>query len=73
MVAVSFELLPERIDLVSFVLQGAGAGALAATSLAVIRRPDPSERARWIELGNAFGAAVGLVIFIGVALWQEVS
>jgi len=77
-VAVSFDLLPERVDLVGFVLQGAGLGALAATALAAtalaaIRNAKKSERARWIELGNAYGAAAALGFFLLVALIQEVS
>lgn len=53
-VAVSFDVLPERVDLVGFVLQGAGLGALVATALAVVRNAKKSERARWVEVGNAY-------------------
>jgi hypothetical protein len=72
-VAVSFDLLPERVDLVGFVLQGAGLGALVATALAVVRNAQKSERARWVEVGNAYGAAGALGVFLLVALIQEVS
>jgi hypothetical protein len=72
-VAVSFELLPQRVDLVGFVLQGAGTGALVATTLAVIREPQRSERARWVELGNACGAAGAAIVFAVLALIQQVS
>ena len=53
-VAVGFDLLPERVDLFGFVLQGAGLGALLATALGVIRRPGKGDRARWVELCNAW-------------------
>jgi hypothetical protein len=72
-VAVSFELMPERVDLVGFVLQGAGTGAIVATTLAVIRKPQKSERARWVELGNAYGAAGAAILFLLLALIQQVS
>jgi hypothetical protein len=72
-VVVTFQLLPERIDLFGFVLQGAGLGALGATAFAVIRGAGRSRRARWVELGNAGGAALALVIFVGIALIQGVS
>jgi hypothetical protein len=72
-VAVTFELLPERVDLFAFVLQGAGGGGLLATSFAVVRRAKQHKRARWIEVGNACGAAFALVAFVVIALIQEVS
>lgn len=71
--AVTFELLPERVDLFAFVLQGAGGGALLGTGFAVILSAKPAERARWVELGNAWGAAGALVAFVGIALFQKVS
>ena len=72
-VAVTFELLPERVDLFAFVLQGAGGGGLLATSFAVVRRAKQHKRARWIEVGNACGAAFPLVAFVVIALIPEVS
>jgi hypothetical protein len=71
-VAVTFELLPQRVDLIGFVLQGAGLGGLLATAFAAVRRPSPSERGRWIERGNAFGAALFLGGFILIALTERV-
>lgn len=71
--AVTFDLLPEHVDLFAFVLQGAGLGGLVTTSFAVVRRAKPHKRARWVEVGNACGAAFALVVFVGVALIQEVS
>jgi sugar phosphate permease len=72
-VAFSFELLPERVDLVGFVLQGAGTGALVATTLAVIRQPERSKRAGWVELGNACGGAGAAIVFAPLALIQPVA
>jgi hypothetical protein len=70
--AVSVQLLPERVDLLGLVLQGAGGGALAATGWAVIRGAGPARRARWVELGNIYGAAGGLLFFLVLVLSRGV-
>jgi hypothetical protein len=71
-VAVTFELLPQRVDLIGFVLQGAGLGGLLAAAFAAVRRTSASERGRWIEKGNVFGAALFLGGFILIALTERV-
>lgn len=78
-VATTFELLPERVDLIGFVLQSAGFFALLGTAWAVTeqrgRRPSKRERPMrpYAEYGAIFGAVGGLLGFLPLLLVQEVS
>jgi hypothetical protein len=64
-VAVTLELVPERIDLVGFVLQSAGFGSLLALGLAVALGV---EEGPYSQYGTLAGAYVGLVVFLMLSL-----
>jgi len=78
-VATTFELLPDKVDLASFVLQGAGLFAILGTVLGVIeqrtrradRRGQPLRP--YAEYGTIVGLVVGLLAFFVLVLIQEVS
>lgn len=78
-VATTFELLPERVDLVSFVLQSAGLFALLGTAGAVGERRSRRADRRglppkpYAEYATIIGAAGGLLVFLALLLIQEVS
>lgn len=59
--AVTLELLPERIDLVSLTLQFAGLGSLIALALAVAFGQDDAVYAKY---GTLVGAYTGLALFL---------
>lgn len=59
--AVTLELLPERIDLVGFVLQFAGLGGLMSLAIAVAFGKDDALYAKY---GTLLGAYIGLAIFL---------
>jgi hypothetical protein len=64
------ELLPERIDLVGFVLQLSGLGSLVALFLAVLLGADDAVYAKY---GTLVGAYTGLLLFLVLAGVQEVG
>jgi hypothetical protein len=66
----SVELLPERVDLVSLVLQGAGLGALLGQVVAVGVRRDPDAAAR---VGSLGGAGFGFVVAVAAGLERALS
>jgi hypothetical protein len=68
--AVTLEVLPERIDLVGFVLQCAGLGSLTAIALAVVLGADDALYAKY---GTLVGAYAGVLIFTALAVSQELS
>jgi hypothetical protein len=68
--AVTLELLPERIDLVGFVLQLAGLGSLVALVIAVVLGEDDALYAKY---GTLAGAYAGVLIFTALANSQELS
>jgi len=74
--ATTLELLPERIDIVSFVLQMAGLLGLVGTAVAVRARrrlrPRPDDRPL-AERYTLLGAIAGIVLFLGALLLQEVD
>lgn len=78
-VATTFELLPERVDLIGFVRQSAGFFAILGTAWAATdqRGRRPSRRGRpmrpYAEYGTIFGALGGLLGFLLLLLVQEVS
>jgi hypothetical protein len=67
--AVTLELLPERIDLVGFVLQLSGLGSLVALVLAVAFNLDDALSAKY---GTLAGAYTGLLLFLVLGVVQEV-
>jgi len=67
--AVTLELLPERIDLIGFVLQLAGLGSLSALALAVARGEDDALYAKY---GTLAGAYIGLALFLLLLTAQAV-
>lgn len=77
-VATTFELLPDRVDLFSFVLQSAGLFAILGTvaGLAERRARRPDRRGLppkpYAEYGTTVGAAGGLLLFSILLLIQEV-
>ena len=70
LVAVALELVPQRIDLVGFVLQSAGLGSLAALALAVVVGGDEDRFARW---GTLLGSYAGLLLFLALFAGQRVG
>jgi hypothetical protein len=65
--AVTLELLPERIDLVGFVLQLSGLGSLVALMLGTAFG---KEEGAYAKHGTLLGAYAGLVIFTALAVAQ---
>jgi hypothetical protein len=68
--AVTLELLPERIDLVGFVLQLSGLGSLVALALAVTLGEDDALYAKYGTLVGAYG---GLLLFVILAAVERVD
>jgi hypothetical protein len=68
--AVTLELVPERIDLVGFVLQLSGLGSLVALALAVVLGED---KALYVKYGTLVGAYTGLALFLVLLSVQEVG
>jgi hypothetical protein len=68
--AVTLELLPERIDLVAFVLQLSGLRSLVALVLAVLLGADDALYAKY---GTLAGAYSGLLLFLVLGVVQEVG
>jgi hypothetical protein len=67
---VTLELLPERIDLVGFVLQWSGLGSLAALALAVVVGADDALYAKYGTLGGAY---FGLALFLALLALERVE
>jgi hypothetical protein len=72
-VATTFELLPERLDLSGLVLTASGLGALFAAFGAVLTGAGSEGRARRAEKGALFGAGIALGVFVVLYLVQEVK
>jgi len=78
-VATTFELLPERVDLVGFVLQSAGLFAILGTASAMGERRSRRGDRRglppkpYAEYATIAGAGIGLLVFLVLLLIQEVS
>jgi hypothetical protein len=71
-VATTFELLPERLDLSELVLTASGLGALFGAFGAVLSGGGSEGRARRAEKGALFGAGAALGAFVVLYLAQEV-
>jgi hypothetical protein len=67
-IAVTLELLPERIDRVGVVLQFSGLGSLVALVLAVALGADDALYAKYGTLGGAYA---GLALFLVLLSVQE--
>jgi hypothetical protein len=65
--AVTLELLPERVDLVGLVLQFSGLGSLLALALSVALGADDGLYAKFGTLVGAYG---GLALFLVLASIQ---
>lgn len=50
-IALTLELVPERLDLAGLVLTSAGLGTLAGSAYGLVRRVDSDRRARYAERG----------------------
>ena len=70
LIAFTVDLLPERIDLVSLVLQAAGLGALVGQLAGSATRRNADAGAR---IGSLFGAGFGLAAGLLVLLSRAVS
>lgn len=70
-VAITFDLLPERVTLASTVLQGSGAGGLGAVLAVSTGLVARRGRVRAIERGNLIGGVVGGIFFFLGLLVQE--
>jgi hypothetical protein len=68
--AVILELLPDRVDLIGFVLQFAGLGSLVALTFAVLLGADDAVYAKY---GTLVGAYAGLALFLVLLTVQEVG
>lgn len=68
--ATTFELLPERIDLLGFVLSSAGVGALVGSLLGHMQRANQEARATYTEKSALALAGLALIAFLFVALIQ---
>jgi hypothetical protein len=67
-IAVTLELLPERIDLVGLVLQFSGLGILPPLTLAVALGVDDAVDAKY---GTLVGVYAGLALFLVLLSVQE--
>jgi len=73
LVATTFEILPERLDLAGIVLTMSGLGALAGAFGAVLSGVGLGHRmGRAAEQGGLIGAGVALLLFVVLYLAQEV-
>ena len=70
LVAVTLELLPDRIDLIGFVLQLAGMGSLLGLGLGVLLGEDDALYARY---GTLIGAYTGLWLFLILLIAQAIA
>ena len=68
--AITLELLPERIDLLGFLLQLSGLGSLLALALSVALGGDDGQYAKY---GTLVGAYIGLAVFLGLVVVQGIS
>jgi hypothetical protein len=71
--AVTLELLPERLDLPGFSLMMAGLGGLTGSAWGVLAGASTTKRAQYSERFTLGFGVAAIVVFIGVALGQEVS
>jgi hypothetical protein len=71
-VATTFELLPERIDVLGFVLSLSGIGALGGALTGVLRRVGRERRAQYTEMGALYAGGGACGLFLLLYLLQEV-
>jgi hypothetical protein len=73
LVALVFEPLPERIDLIYAVLSTAGFGSLVGSGYGVVRNVSRARRAVYAETGSLVLAMLGFGFFVSGALIQGVT
>ena len=81
LVATTFEVLPDRVDLLGFVLQSAGLSSIVGLALGTLReRQERRQRRaghkfadRYAALGTLIGTLLGLVGFLLLLLIQGIS
>lgn len=71
--ATTFELLPQRIDLIGFVLSFAGLGALLGSAYGQLLGVSPARRAKYAEDSALRCGALAAVIFLPIALLQALT
>ena len=71
-VATTLQLVPEQLDLLSFVLTMAGASALSGSAFGLARGTGNDGRGRYSEQGAILAAAAGLALFVVLYFIQEV-
>jgi hypothetical protein len=72
-VAIVFQPLPERVDLVYAVLTSAGLGSLVGSALGAVRGVRAARRARYAERGSLLAASIGLAVFLVVSITQAIT
>jgi hypothetical protein len=74
-IATTVELLPEKTDFFSLVLQGAGFIGIACTLIGLLLERHASNRRvsrhRWAEWGTIAGAGAGAGLFLALLALQE--
>jgi hypothetical protein len=71
--AVTLELLPERLDLPGFILMMAGLGGLTGSAWGVLAGASATKRAQYSEVFTLGFGALAIPFFMAAALIQEVS
>jgi hypothetical protein len=71
--AVTLELLPERLDLPGFILMMAGLGSLTGSAWGALAGASATKRAQYAESSTVGFSVAANVIFTPVGLVQEVS
>jgi hypothetical protein len=69
--ATSFNVLPEQIDLLSWVLTMSGVSALAGALVSAVRGVGRYQRALCVERCTIFGAELAVATFLLLYLRQE--
>jgi hypothetical protein len=70
-IATTFNVLPEKVDLLSLVLTLSGVGALAGTFVGIARGLKSEHRSRCVERCALSGAGLAVVVFTLLYMHQE--
>lgn len=71
--ATTFEILPQRIDLVGLVLSSAGLGALLGSGYGRLRETSREKRAALAEVSSLLFAAISAIMFFLLASIQAIT